>query len=118
MGVVLVGVGAGAEEDVDCVQTVSPQSIEEHVHPDNLLQPLHPSLLSKLPSSQASSDAITPSPQDDVHVSGVVGVPSTQLKPHSTVQVAEHPSPGSEAPSSHTSVPAFLPSPQTVLHVD
>jgi hypothetical protein len=52
------------------------------------------------------------------HESGVVGVPPVQLKPHSTVQVAEHPSPDSESPSSHPSGPAFWPSPQTVLHVD
>jgi hypothetical protein len=79
---------------------------------------LHPSPLMVLPSSQASSDAFTPSPQGDVHVSGVAGVPPTHSKPHSTVQVAEHPSLDTELPSSHASEPALLPSPQTVLHVD
>jgi hypothetical protein len=69
-------------------------------------------------SSHSSSDASSPSPQDDVHESGAVGLPPVQLKPHSTVQAAEHPSLDPESPSSHPSVPALYPSPQTVLHVD
>ena len=78
----------------------------------------HPSPPILLPSSQASSDAFTPSPQGDEHVSGEVGLPPVQANPHSTVQVAEHPSLDTEPPSSHPSVLALLPSPQTVLHTD
>ena len=111
-------VGVGVDEDVGGVQVDIPQGFEEQVHPALMLQSLHPSPVTVLPSSQSSSDAFNPSPQGDWHVSGVLGSPPVQVKPHSTVQVAEHPSSGTEAPSSHTSVPALLPSPQTVLHVD
>jgi hypothetical protein len=117
-GVDVVVVGDGVDDDVGGVHMEIPQGFGKQVHPAFMLQPLQPSPLTVLPSSQASSEAFFPSPQGDWHVSGVVGVPPVQMKPHSTVQVAEHPSPASEAPSSHPSVPAFWPSPQTVLHVD
>jgi hypothetical protein len=61
---------------------------------------LHPSPLTVLPSSHASSDAWTLSPQLDVHTLGSA-VP--QSKPHSTVHVDEHPSSATESPSSHAS---------------
>ena len=89
------------------------------LYPASLVQlALHPSPLMLFLSSHSSSDASSPSPQDDVHESGAVGLPPVQLKPHSTVQAAEHPSLDPESPSSHPSVPALYPSPQTVLHVD
>jgi hypothetical protein len=101
------------------VNVLVPHSGKMGVQPSSFVQVLlHPSPLMVLPSSQASSDAFTPSPQGDVHVSGVAGVPPTQSKPHSTVHVAEHPSLDTELPSSHASKPALLLSPQTVLHVD
>jgi hypothetical protein len=76
---------------------------------------LHPSSLTVLPSSHASSDALTPSPQLDVHSLGSA-VP--QSKPHSTVHVAEHPSLDSESPSSHSSLDDTSPLPHGALHDD
>jgi hypothetical protein len=101
------------------VNVLLPHPGKMGVHPSSFVQTLlHPSPLTLLPSSQGSSDASPPSPQDDEHESGAVGLPPVQLKPHSTVQVAEHPSLDPESLSSHSSEPALYPSSQTVLHVD
>jgi hypothetical protein len=51
---------------------------------------LHPSPLTVLPSSQASSDARSPSPQ--LFTEQTLGWALPQLKPHSTEHVDEHPS--------------------------
>ena len=72
---------------------------------------LHPSPLTVLPSSHASSNAWTPSPQVDAHALGSA-VP--QSKPHSTVHVDEQPSSLSKFWSSHVSLPPLIPSPHTV----
>ena len=69
---------------------------------------LHPSSSSVLPSSQVSSDAWTPSPQNDMHALGSA-VP--QSKPHSTVHVDEQPSSLMVLPSSQVSSPCMMPSP-------
>ena len=62
------------------VNVLLPQSGKVGVQPSSIEQLLlHPSPLTVLPSSQASSDAINPSPQGDVHVSALLGVPPVQL---------------------------------------
>jgi hypothetical protein len=87
-----------------------------------MVQPaLHPSLGTVLPSSQASLDALNPSPQ---LLTQTLGSELSQVKPHSTEQLDEHPSPLSVSPSSHVSPPRVFPSPQIslpvghVVHVD
>jgi hypothetical protein len=50
------------------------------VQPGSISQALlHPSVGTVLPSSQASSDAIFPSPQVDWHVSALLEVPPAQV---------------------------------------
>ena len=68
-GVDEVVVGAGVEEDVRGVHTEVSQAIGGHVQTASMLQLLHPSPSTLLPSSHASSYAKRPSPQVDVHVS-------------------------------------------------
>jgi hypothetical protein len=72
-------VGVGVDEDVGGVQVDIPQGFEEQVHPALMLQPLHPSPVTVLPSSQSSSDAFTPSPQGDWHVSALLELPPVQV---------------------------------------
>jgi len=79
-----------------------------------MMQPaLHPSPVTVLPSSQASFDALTPSPQLDSQTLGW----AVQVNPHSTEQLDEHPSPLSVSPSSHVSVTTTLLSPQTAVNL-
>jgi hypothetical protein len=80
-----------------------------------LVQPaLQPSLGTVLPSSQASLDALNPSPQ---LLTQTLGWSLVQVKPHSTEQLDEHPSPFSVSPSSHVSPVTTVLSPHTGVKV-
>jgi hypothetical protein len=82
-----------------------------HTCPASIEQALlHPSLAATLPSSQASLEAFTPSPQVLVQT---LGSALLQVKPHSTEQLDEHPSPVTILPSSHASPKTSFPSPHT-----
>jgi hypothetical protein len=75
---------------------------------------LQPSLGTVLPSSQASLDALNPSPQ---LLTQTLGSELSQVKPHSTEQLDEQPSPLSVSPSSHVSPVTTLLSPHTGVKV-
>jgi len=83
-----------------------------HCHPFSILQiSLHPSSLSKLPSSHSRLPTTNPSPHISVHVSLVVGVPPVHVHPVSTLHWSSHPSPFKIIKSSHCSGDSLSPFP-------
>jgi hypothetical protein len=93
----------------------------EQVKPSSMAQlALHPSRLTRLPSSQLSAPTRSPSPQTEAHVSIAVMLPPLHAYPASMRQPALQPSPLIVLLSSHSSKAlhgTFLPSPQVGEHV-
>ena len=71
-----------------------------------------------LPSSHCSLEARLPSPQNAEHESAEFGESLVQIKPNSTVHVAEHPSSVHGLPSSHASGGHRRPSPHFSIWQD
>lgn len=93
----------------------------KHVNPASMAQlALHPSRLTRLPSSQPSDPTCSPSPHTEAHESCEVILPPLHSYPTSIVQLAEQPSPARVLLSSHSSKAlhgTFLPSPQIGMQV-
>lgn len=93
----------------------------EQVKPASMAQSaLHPSKLTRLPSSQASSPTRSPSPQTEAHVSFEFMLPPVHSYPASMRQPELQPSPLIVLLSSHSSKAlhgTFLPSPQIGMQV-